>query len=165
MERGRSKLEGTLAEQLQQAVDYLRAMLNMPTVSPRVLCTLCQQAKGECDVCSVPITSMRSRKWEVLRTEVESDENEEERVEWGTRKYGVRMSPAHPGYVGRGDDTCGGEVVYTIQEIRTLLRSQPEDAQGWLTTGQMGWALTREENEVIKSTQKTNARANQWRDN
>jgi hypothetical protein len=41
----------------------------------------------------------------------ESDENEEERVEWGTRKYGVRMSPAHPRYVGRGDDACGGEVV------------------------------------------------------
>ena len=35
----------------------------------------------------------------------ESEEDEEERVEWGTRKYGVRMSP-HPRYVGRGDDTC-----------------------------------------------------------
>ena len=38
----------------------------------------------------------------------ESDEDEEERAEWSTRKYGVRMSPAHPRYVGRGDDTCGG---------------------------------------------------------
>jgi hypothetical protein len=78
----------------------------------------------------------------------ESDEDEEERVEWGTFKHGVRMSPAHPRYVGRGDETCGGEVVYTIQEIRTLLRSQPEDANRWLTTSQMGWALTREDNEV-----------------
>jgi hypothetical protein len=68
----------------------------------------------------------------------ESDENEEERVEWGTRKYEVRMSPAHPRYVGLGDDTYGGEVLYTIQEIRTLLRSQPEDANRLLTTGQMG---------------------------
>jgi hypothetical protein len=59
----------------------------------------------------------------------ESDEDEEERFEWGTCKYGVRMSPAHPWYVGRGDETCAGEVVYTIQEIRTLLRSQPEDAK------------------------------------
>jgi hypothetical protein len=63
--------------------------------------------------------------------------------------YGVRISPAHPRYVGRGDDTCGGEVVYTIPEIRTLLRSQPEDTTRWLTTSQMGWALTREENEII----------------
>jgi hypothetical protein len=39
--------------------------------------------------------------------------------------------------------------VYTIQEIRTLLRSQPEDAKRWLTTSQMGWVLTREENEVV----------------
>jgi hypothetical protein len=48
------------------------------------------------------------------------------------------MSPAHPRYVGLGDDTYGGEVLYTIQEIRTLLRSQPEDANRLLTTGQMG---------------------------
>jgi hypothetical protein len=58
------------------------------------------------------------------------------------------MSPSHPRYVGRGDETRGGEVVYTIQEIRTLLRSQPEDAKRWSTTSQMGWALTREDNEV-----------------
>ena len=52
----------------------------------------------------------------------ESEEDEEEGVEWGKRMYGVRMSPAHPRYVGRGDDTCG-EVVYTIPEMRTLLCS------------------------------------------
>ena len=79
----------------------------------------------------------------------ESEEDEAERVEWGTRQYGVRMSPAHPWYVGRGDDACGGEVVYSIQEIRKLLSSQPEDMKRWLTTSQMGWALTREENEVV----------------
>jgi hypothetical protein len=73
----------------------------------------------------------------VRDTTSESDEDEEERVEWGTCKFGVRMSPAHPRYVGRGNETCGGEVVYTIQEIRTLLRSQPEDVNQWLTTSQM----------------------------
>ena len=62
---------------------------------------------------------------------------------------GTDVSPAHPRYVGRGDDTCGGEVVYTIPEIRTLLRSQPEDTTRWLTASQMGWALTREENHII----------------
>jgi hypothetical protein len=49
---------------------------------------------------------------------------------------GTDVSPAHPRYVGRGDDTCGGEVVYTIPEIRALLRSQPEDTTRWLTTSQ-----------------------------
>jgi hypothetical protein len=92
----------------------------------------------------------------------ESEEDEEEGVECGRRMYGVRMSPAHPRYVGRGDDTCG-EVVYTIPEIRTLLHSQPEDTKRWLTTSQMGWALTREENEVIMK--RTNARVNRWREN
>jgi hypothetical protein len=41
-----------------------------------------------------------------------------------------------------------GEVVYSIPEIRTLLCSQPEDVQRWLTTSQMGRALTRERNEI-----------------
>jgi hypothetical protein len=59
------------------------------------------------------------------------------------------MSPTHPWYVGRGDDTCGGEVVYTIQEIKELLDSQPEDMKRWLTTSQTEWALTREEHEVV----------------
>ena len=63
----------------------------------------------------------------------ESEEDEEEGVEWGTRMYGVRMSP----------------------EIRTLLRSQPEDMTRWLTTSQMGRALTREENEVINEKRRT----------
>ena len=40
-------------------------------------------------------------------------------------------------------------MVYTIQEIKEVLNSQPEDMKRWLTTSQMGWALTREENEVV----------------
>jgi hypothetical protein len=59
------------------------------------------------------------------------------------------MSPAHPQDVGLVYYTCGGEVVHTIPEIRTLLCDQPEDTNQWLTTSQMGWALTREESEVI----------------
>ena len=35
-----------------------------------------------------------------------------------------------------------------IPEIKVLLRSQPDDAQRLLTTIQMGWALTRERNEI-----------------
>ena len=72
-------------------------------------------------------------------------------VEWGAGMYGVRMTPAHPWYVGRGDDKCGGEVVYSIQDIRQLLSVQPEDTKRWLTTSQMGWALTREENELVNA--------------
>ena len=58
------------------------------------------------------------------------------------------MSPANPRYVGRGDNVCGGEVVYTIPEMKDLLRGHSEDAQRWLTTSQMGGALTRERNEL-----------------
>ena len=64
------------------------------------------------------------------------------------------MSLANPRYVGRGDSTCGGEVMYTIPEIKVLLRSQPDDAQRWLTTSQMGWALTREQNEITNEKDK-----------
>ena len=38
--------------------------------------------------------------------------------------------------------------VGAIPEIKVLLRSQPDDAQRLLTTSQMGWALTRERNEI-----------------
>jgi len=37
--------------------------------------------------------------------------------------YGMRMS-TNPEYVGTGDSTCGGEVVYTIPEIKVLLCSE-----------------------------------------
>ena len=38
--------------------------------------------------------------------------------------------------------------MYTITEIKDLLSGHSEDAQRWLTTSQMGWALTRERNEL-----------------
>ena len=40
-------------------------------------------------------------------------------------------------------------MVYSIQDIRQLLSVQPEDVKRWLTTSEMGWALKREENEVV----------------
>jgi hypothetical protein len=67
MERGCSKLEGTLTDQLQLVVNYLRAM-EIRCVRCQVRqagtcrqchlgwCTLCEQEREECDVCSVPIT-------------------------------------------------------------------------------------------------------------
>ena len=48
-----------------------------------------------------------------------SEEDEKEEVEWGAAKYGVRMSPAHPWYVGRGDDTCAGEVCVHLSQHHT----------------------------------------------
>ena len=74
------------------------------------------------------------------------EDDEVEEVEWGKCMYGVRMTPAHPWYVGRGDHKCGGEVVYSVQDIRQLLSVQPGEMKRWLTTSQMGWALTQEEN-------------------
>ena len=48
------------------------------------------------------------------------------------------MSTANPRYVGRGDDSSGGEVTYTMQEMRTLLRGQSGEAQSWLTKVRWG---------------------------
>ena len=45
-------------------------------------------------------------------------------------------------------------MVYTRPEIRELLGSQPDDVQCWLTTSQMGWALTRERNEIANEKDK-----------
>jgi hypothetical protein len=67
MERGCSKLEGTLTDWLQLEVTYLRGMeIRCVRCQLRQAgtcrqchlgwCTLCQQEKEEFDVCSVPIT-------------------------------------------------------------------------------------------------------------
>jgi hypothetical protein len=65
-ERGCSELQGTLTDQLQLVVSYLRAMeIRCARCQGRHAgtcrqchlrwCTLCQQEKEECDVCSGPI--------------------------------------------------------------------------------------------------------------
>ena len=65
-ERGCSELQGTLADQLQLVVSYLRDMeIRCARCQGRHAgtcrqchlrwCTLCQQEKDECDVCSGPI--------------------------------------------------------------------------------------------------------------
>ena len=66
MERGCSELQGTLTDQVQLVVSYLRVMeIRCVRCQGRqsgtcrrchlMWCTLCQQAKEECDVCSGPI--------------------------------------------------------------------------------------------------------------
>ena len=44
-------------------------------------------------------------------TASESDESAAGGADWD-EYYGVRMSPANPRYVGRGDSICGGGVMY-----------------------------------------------------
>jgi len=97
-------------------------------------------------------------------TTSESDEGEADRADW-SECYGVRMSPANPrileevtALVGgrwcipylrsKHFFTCGRGVMYTIPEIKAFLHPQPYDVQRWLTTSQMGWALTRERNKI-----------------
>lgn len=80
-------------------------------------------------------------------SESEADHQDEEWTVYQAQKC-VTMSPANPRYVGRGDDNSGGEVTYTMQEMRALLRSQSGGARIWLTTSQMGWSLFTEQNEI-----------------
>ena len=81
------------------------------------------------------------------RSESEGDLQEEEQED--EAQTHVIMSPANPRYVGRGDDTSGGEIVYTIGEMRDLLHGQPDRGQMWLSTNQMGWSLTPEPGELL----------------
>ena len=53
-------------------------------------------------------------------SESEADLQDEERDVHQVQTCAL-MSPANPRYVGRGDDSSGGEVTYTMQEMRTLL--------------------------------------------
>ena len=67
-------------------------------------------------------------------------------------QQGLLLSTADPRYVGRGDDVNGGDVIFDCEEIRSLLRSAAtiakESTTLWLTTQEMGWALTADEEEM-----------------
>ena len=86
------------------------------------------------------------------RSESES-ETEIQEDEWPDHEAQVCiiLVPANPQYVGRGNDSNGGEIAYTVPEIRGLLRDQPGYGQMWLTTGQMGWSLVQERNEIVNA--------------
>ena len=70
-------------------------------------------------------------------------------------QIGLLLSTADPRYVGRGDDVSGGDVILDCDEIRSLLKTEASAASGatslWLTTRDMGWSLTAENNEVEES--------------
>jgi hypothetical protein len=77
----------------------------------------------------------------------EADVQDDERELYGVWTCAL-MSPADPRFIGRGDDSSGGEVAYTLEEMRTLLQSQPGEMSIWLTTRQMGWSLSPECSEI-----------------
>jgi len=60
---------------------------------------------------------------------------------------------------GRAPGWCGWAVASLLQRccggaVKDLLHSDSEDACQWLTTSQMGWALTRERNELTNERDK-----------
>ena len=59
------------------------------------------------------------------REKSESEEDLQEEVGEDEAQAHVIMSPANPRYVGRGDDISGGEIAYTMDEMRDLLQEQP----------------------------------------
>ena len=81
-----------------------------------------------------------------------SSESDEAPSEEFAAQQGLLLSTADPRYVGRGDDVSGGDVIFDCEEIRSLLRSEATTAKEattlWLTTQEMGWALTADEEEI-----------------
>ncbi len=88
----------------------------------------------------------------------ESEDDGMEGVEWEAGMYGVRMTPAHPWYVGRGDDKCGGEVVYSIQDIRQLSASNLKMRNGGLP--RVKWDGLSRERKMNWSMRRTSAKVN-----
>ena len=81
-----------------------------------------------------------------------SSESDEAPLEEFAAQQGLLLSTADPRYVGRGDDVNGGDVIFDCEEIRSLLRSEATIAKEattlWLTTQEMGWALTADGEEI-----------------
>ena len=80
--------------------------------------------------------------------------SQKERLEEDTEglKVGLLAVTADPRYIGRRDDPSGGDIIVDGPGLRHILQGSREcattDMEVWLTTGQIGFAVRREVDEV-----------------
>jgi ribonuclease HI len=120
----------------------------------------CNECKGKDDVKRRKTTDKPSRrsgrnKDKVMNyTESRDDEMLEEDAEDVTKIWtGVRCEMADPRYIGVGEEADRGDVILTAWVAKEVVQRETELPQGvaelWMTTGQMGYSLEREETELV----------------
>ena len=82
------------------------------------------------------------------------DSQEDEETVSVTAQHDIVFSAADPRYIGQPDNANGGDIILTVNQVRQILtceagkHNQPQCM--WLTSRQMGWSLTQEDDEIVE---------------
>jgi hypothetical protein len=86
-----------------------------------------------------------------MECDTQSDSDEEDSS--AALSYRLKLRAAHPRYITSSEDGNRGDVICTVEQVKELIarKSAAEDgiATIWLTTAEMGFSLTEEQDEVV----------------
>ena len=86
-----------------------------------------------------------------MECDTQSDSDEEESSE--TLSYRLKLHAADPRYITSSEDGNRGDVIHTVEKVRELIarKATAEDGTAaiWLTTAEIGFSLTEEQDEVV----------------
>ena len=84
------------------------------------------------------------------------DSQEDEAPVSVTAQQDIVCSATDPRYIGQPDNANGGDIALTVHEVRRILECETDRHRQpqcmWLTSRQMGWSLTQEEDEVVDAS-------------
>jgi len=86
-----------------------------------------------------------------MEYDTQSDSDEEDSS--ATLSYRLKLHAADPRYITSSEDGNRGDVICTIEQVKKLIarKATAEDGTAaiWLTTAEMGYSLTEEQDEVV----------------
>ena len=86
-----------------------------------------------------------------MECDTQSDSDEEENSE--PLSYRLKLHAADPRYITNSEDCNRGDVILTVEQVRELIAMKDTSEEGtatiWLTTAEMGFSLTEEQEAVV----------------
>ncbi len=88
-----------------------------------------------------------------MECDSQSDSDEEDSS--ATLSYRLKLRAADPRYITSSEDGNRGDVICTVEQVKELIARKATAEDGiatiWLTTAEMGFSLTEEQDEVVCS--------------
>ena len=86
-----------------------------------------------------------------MESDTQSDSDEEDSS--ATLSYRLKLRAADPRYITSSEDGNRGDVICTVEQVKELIARKAAAEDGiaaiWLTTAEMGFSLTEEQDEVV----------------
>ena len=87
----------------------------------------------------------------LMESDTKSDSDEEDSS--ATLAYRLKLRAADPRYITSSEDGNRGDVICTVEQVKELIARKAAAEDGiaaiWLTTAEMGFSLTEEQDEVV----------------